>query len=740
MDPVTGIAFAFGAASFLIDVFDKSVQAYGIYSVAKNLGKDSIHLTASLLIEERRLIQWGDGVGLKPAPERLGEKLRLPIDPRLKEGTEIYNTVVRILACIEDTLTDLASLKTKYGLQILEEDAPQDPVRQLHLSLRPSPSDDADPTHSASALSLQAAQNNSKKMSSSLSRFRKVKWAIKDKDGFEKFLGLLRYYNDSLLSILPKSDASTISRDLLAFLIGSADQERLAQLTKTYAMSKPSGRSSDRFGHDFSSYKSIASAAEISLNLNSQGTILETSMEIQEDTISYDSDASDLGTWMSPERGEVRVFVENKAGIELSYNERDLVQKAASRIIRLAKLLSEPKEIGFRTPRCVGYIWKHFTAKLVYEMPPNADPLTPPVTLHEILTDSKYHAEEPPSLDERFELAKSLARSIFEMHSSGWLHRDFSTKSILFFRSKSGSYDEIGDLNLHTPYISGFEVARPLTSDHSLRMGSWKLENHLFKHPGYLLNKEVATFCTYNKKISDNDIETLYYQPRHDYYSLGLVLLAIGVWEDFPALCLRMRTLTRTLIEVNQILEINRFQEDEDTSSTIEAQASRNLESELSNLSWLTGMARHETFEGERNDMDRVMLARGLPGHESFFAQYRQDLHNIIAEEDLLHASKQRDVFESLSNGYNMDSSEDDSYESDDGWRKWDRIFPLVKLREDAVTISNAKLRARMGKRYRDAVLCCINQGLGVGPAQASLEWLRAFNWRVVKELEKCVV
>ena len=85
MDPLTGMAFALSAGSFLFDVFDKSVQAYGLYSNAQSLANVSGHLVAKLMIEERRLIQWGDGVGIKPVAQAAqtndGE-----LDDRLKKN------------------------------------------------------------------------------------------------------------------------------------------------------------------------------------------------------------------------------------------------------------------------------------------------------------------------------------------------------------------------------------------------------------------------------------------------------------------------------------------------------------------------------------------------------------------------------------------------------------------------------------------------------------------------------
>ena len=68
----------------------------------------------------------------------------------------------------------------------------------------------------------------------------------------------------------------------------------------------------------------------------------------------------------------------------------------------------------------------------------------------------------------------------------------------------------------------------------------------------------------------------------------------------------------------------------------------------------------------------------------------------------------------------------------------WARAVPLQKLREDAIQLRKSKLGSRVGRRCRDAALYYLANGLGVAPDAPTLDWLRSFNWKVVKELEKC--
>ena len=236
MDPVTSIAFALGAGSFLFDVFDKSLQAYGLYSTAKSLANVSAHLVAKLLIEEHRLIQWGDGVGIRPVAKSAEEK-PLGLDVRLRGNEALFQTILQALAGIEETLTDVDSLTAKYGLQVFEERNPPDEKSSkdnIMLPLRPQcsphglvPSDD----HPVLSETLKTTQDRSRRIQASTSIRKKFQCAIKDKSGFEMLLDRLRYYNDSLYCLLPKESINTITRDVLANLIDAATSERLLQYT-----------------------------------------------------------------------------------------------------------------------------------------------------------------------------------------------------------------------------------------------------------------------------------------------------------------------------------------------------------------------------------------------------------------------------------------------------------------------------------------------------------------------------
>ena len=394
MDPFSSIAFALGTGSFLLDVFDKSIQAYGLYSTAKSLANVSAYLVAKLLIEERRVIQRGDGVGIRSVAEPTDGQAR-QLDDRLRENDALFQTVLQALAGIEETLTDIDSLTAKYGLQVFEERSASDEEllkNEPGLPLRPQRSARTSvPAAQSSGLSetLKTTQDRSRRIQASTSIRKKFKSAVKGKDGFELLLDRLRYYNDTLYCLLPKDRINTITRDVLANLIDAVTSEKLLQYT---AVESHSAQSIIQNNSTISQYTTIASAALASLQITNVDHSPRVSVWIDKTSISYDGEDSHLGTFTRQGYAPARVFVEESMlMIYANYDVDDLTRKATLEpVSELALLLKEPRHFGFATMPCLGVVTDLHDkrtgpsgeVKLIYELPPAADPFAHPVSLH----------------------------------------------------------------------------------------------------------------------------------------------------------------------------------------------------------------------------------------------------------------------------------------------------------------------------------------------------------------------
>ncbi|KEF55613.1 uncharacterized protein A1O9_08363 [Exophiala aquamarina CBS 119918] len=115
------------------------------------------------------------------------------------------------------------------------------------------------------------------------------------------------------------------------------------------------------------------------------------------------------------------------------------------------------------------------------------------------------------SLRNRFFLAYALAMTVLNIHSSGWVHKDLWSHGIIIIPSSRPS-KQSGSTYL-IPYVAGWGVARPTAAKETDLRPDYSIEANLYRHP----NRQQQP----SKK----------YTLIHDLYSLGVLLMEIGVWD-----------------------------------------------------------------------------------------------------------------------------------------------------------------------------------------------------------------
>lgn len=91
--------------------------------------------------------------------------------------------------------------------------------------------------------------------------------------------------------------------------------------------------------------------------------------------------------------------------------------------------------------------------------------LRAPVTLESLL-GTKQKQGIRPALGARFELARKLVRAVCLLHSSGWLHKNIRTESVMFFPEHVSALQEdryevkIG-IDVSKPVLMGYIFSRP---------------------------------------------------------------------------------------------------------------------------------------------------------------------------------------------------------------------------------------------------------------------------------------
>ena len=123
------------------------------------------------------------------------------------------------------------------------------------------------------------------------------------------------------------------------------------------------------------------------------------------------------------------------------------------------------------------------------------------------LRDIFLEAGTDKPLDERFSLAALLARSIFFIHTSGFVHKNIRPETVIIFKC--------GTIQQEKPILVGFERSRHETTSTS-RFGDDVWERNLYRAP----ERQGI--------VPEED-----FIMQHDIYSLGVVLLEIGLNISF---------------------------------------------------------------------------------------------------------------------------------------------------------------------------------------------------------------
>ena len=198
-----------------------------------------------------------------------------------------------------------------------------------------------------------------------------------------------------------------------------------------------------------------------------------------------------------------------------------------------------------------------------------------------------------------------------------------------------------------------------------------------------------------------NTGDKLFYMPRHDYYSMGLVFLEIGMWRSLHSFTLRNV----------QVPYSDGSRHDQEPETT--------LGRKLATLNRDVFFARlNEAHDPDQNTDEECNRRRHI------LANYVSEGPKLVEEEGLTDFKLEEEYLDDF---------------RDATWGAWDMAYGPYKLREDAIQICQEKLGSRMGRRYREAVRRCLATDFGVSPKSSkNLDWLRAYNWRVVQELNRC--
>ncbi|CAF3543479.1 unnamed protein product [Fusarium graminearum] len=131
-----------------------------------------------------------------------------------------------------------------------------------------------------------------------------------------------------------------------------------------------------------------------------------------------------------------------------------------------------------------------------------------PKSLRDLILSAGDTSGSKLELKQRFHVAQVLARAIGAFHSDGWLHKSIRAHAIKFF-----FHEESQRCDFENPYLTDFGLSRPVAGVTRLAPHKIDIDHEIYLHP----DRQGQPNVSFNK--------------IHDIYSLGIVLLEIGLWQ-----------------------------------------------------------------------------------------------------------------------------------------------------------------------------------------------------------------
>ncbi|KAG4438267.1 hypothetical protein IFR05_006249 [Cadophora sp. M221] len=151
-----------------------------------------------------------------------------------------------------------------------------------------------------------------------------------------------------------------------------------------------------------------------------------------------------------------------------------------------------------------------------------------PETLHSIIsrgTPVPFNPEKKSfspkcSLDSRFAVAHMIAKSVFCLHSYDWVHESLRSENILMLSEKMKPISSASSSYLGRPFIIGFDASRSTDGIFSIGQETVATERERFAQEIY----------SHPDRQGSQALGRIRYQMCHDKYSIGVILLKIGLW------------------------------------------------------------------------------------------------------------------------------------------------------------------------------------------------------------------
>jgi serine/threonine protein kinase len=512
-----------GFIGLSVTLFAGCIKGFTILSDAWRFGQDASVVRCLLEVEQHRLNCWADAVGL------LDEQARLPLDP--KDILVVRN----ILESLASLLSDVQKLRRQYKLdlevtneEIIDLAAPDTTLGRLMLRTKPK-------------FYQQAVQVFRKRNGP----WKRLRWVVVDVDHARKLTEDINSMNDHLERFLPKgqSDALITSFEgmMRLLVVLSTDMQDLKAIAQR-----------ERYGSNDGAVAATARCKQEGLSLgvlnrsdtgdSTASTLLERSTSsLSIDAIHKDSPISRalelsadlLRLSEAVGTSSLRVLAQYDGEpvlVEWKLAGGAVIPKVRYRIERVSAFLNGLVHPSFHSLRCRGYFKDPDADRYgyVFDLPSELTlndhkAFRPNVLPHmKTLRDCIRHRSPQPSLNDRISLAIALTETVLQLHTSGFLHKEIRSENILFFQLPHKL--SAPSVDITSPYLAGYIYARADNPLEATETPEAQFEADLYRHPSSL------------------GISRASYRKNFDLFSLGCVLLELGIWSRLSTILLQSVT------------------------------------------------------------------------------------------------------------------------------------------------------------------------------------------------------
>ncbi|KAL8959412.1 MAG: hypothetical protein Q9193_003721 [Seirophora villosa] len=342
--------------------------------------------------------------------------------------------------------------------------------------------------------------------------YKKAKWALFDRQQLENIVEKFRKRNKTLRKILQFAMAGILQQTAqhgqgLKSL--QKDQDAVALGLTTWAEIKQIKDQPERIDKDFSLSNCTVDTTDEAFIIR-PGTLFttaHTNSNFSRDKLSKESVLVEYKTYDAAAEG---LSNSDKQGLE---------ERIDRRVKQLAGLLSTAGSNSLGTLPFKGFFKEADKSRyaFIFSMPDSTTEAKP---------DSLHQMIENPvlgrlwTLSDRFSLAGNLARIMGTFHMFEWVLKGFRSDSVVFCTDMSSSKPQ-----LSKPFVAGFEYIRPVSGSTVGQPLDMSEKTTLYCHPDL------------------QDGLNIEFGKIHDLYSLGVVLLEIGLWTSARQIVQQARPL-----------------------------------------------------------------------------------------------------------------------------------------------------------------------------------------------------